>query len=235
MESFLLEQKKIAHRGFHNEQIPENSLAAFQKAIEKGYPIELDLHIIKDGTIIVFHDDNLKRMTEINKDVKDLEVSDLSTIYLKDSMEKIPTFSQVLKLINGQVSLVIELKYDVKKNKLDRAVAEILDNYHGEYVVKSFWPFSVLWWRIHRPEVKRGLLISIKDQKRYKTFLLEHLNWVLKPDFISYQVGFYNRKFIKKMRKKGIPVLFWTIYNKDEYHKASEFGNGYLVEKIEKW
>lgn len=235
MNRNIFNQQKIAHRGFHDEKIPENSLASFRNAIENGYPIELDLHIIKDGTVIVFHDDDLNRMASINKKVKDLTVIDLSTIYLKETKEKIPTFQQVLELVNGQVPLIIELKYDVKKNKIDRAVAKLLDQYPGDYFIKSFWPFSVLWWKNHRPTVKRGLLISYKNQKKLQIYLLEHLIWLLKPDFISCEVGFYERIFFKKMKKKNIPILFWTIYNKDEYDRASVIGNGYLVEKIGKW
>ena len=59
--------KIIAHRGIHdNEKIPENSLKAFKLTMDKNIPIELDIHLTKDNEFIVFHDDNLKRMTGID-------------------------------------------------------------------------------------------------------------------------------------------------------------------------
>ena len=61
-KSWLVE-KYIAHRGLHDEQSPENSLSAFEKAIENGYVIELDVQQISDGTVIVFHDATLSRLT----------------------------------------------------------------------------------------------------------------------------------------------------------------------------
>lgn len=225
----------IAHRGFHSEQIPENSLKSFERAIELNYPIELDLHIIKDGTIIVFHDDNLKRMCSISKKVKELTTEELSSCYLKGTEETIPTFAQVLNLINGQVPIVIELKYDVLRHKLDKGVANLLKKYKGDYIIKSFLPSSVLWWKRHYPQTKRGLLIAVSNQSKKQLFLIEHLYWLLKPDFISYEKGYYNRKFLQKMGKKQLPILFWTIQNKEEYVEAKKYDAGYLIEKMEKW
>ena len=62
----------IAHRGLHDQQTPENSLPAFKKAIEKGYAIEIDLQMTKDGVIVVFHDDFLDRMTNGKGNIKEL-------------------------------------------------------------------------------------------------------------------------------------------------------------------
>ncbi|MBO5477932.1 MAG: hypothetical protein J6A15_09305 [Clostridia bacterium] len=62
--------KFVAHRGlFNKEDIPENSIKAFELCVQKGYAIELDVNMTKDGYLVVFHDANLKRMTEIKYDV----------------------------------------------------------------------------------------------------------------------------------------------------------------------
>ena len=104
--SWLVEQP-IAHRGLHDKDTPENSLSAFSKAIEAGYPIELDVRLIADGTVVVFHDNSLSRLTENDGYIKFLNKEDLKYLTLKDSEEKIPTFEEVLNLVNGQVPLLI--------------------------------------------------------------------------------------------------------------------------------
>ena len=63
----FLKSNLIAHRGVHNSNIPENTLPAFVKCVDKNYIIELDIHILKDNTIVVYHDYNLKKLTNVNK------------------------------------------------------------------------------------------------------------------------------------------------------------------------
>ena len=75
----FLTQSFIAHRGLHNinENIPENTLKAFKNAIKNNYAIELDVHILKDGKVIVFHDKTLFRMTGVNKKIKDMNYDEI--------------------------------------------------------------------------------------------------------------------------------------------------------------
>ena len=102
----------IAHRGLHNVKAPENSLAAFRLAIEHGNVIELDVHMLADGKIVVFHDDNLKRMTGVDAVIKDKTFAELSKLWLKKSSQKIPLLTEVLDLVDGKVPIIIEIKYD---------------------------------------------------------------------------------------------------------------------------
>ena len=80
----FLKERLIAHRGLFdkNNKIPENSMIAFQKAIQNNYSIELDVHLLKDGKIVVFHDDNLKRMTELDKKVIDCDYEEIQKLKL---------------------------------------------------------------------------------------------------------------------------------------------------------
>ena len=108
----------IAHRGIHdNIDIPENTLQAFKKAIKNNISIELDVQLTKDNVLVVFHDDNLKRMTGINKNIKDITYYELKDIKLLNTNDTIPTFSEALNIINGKVLLDIEIK-DTKKIKI---------------------------------------------------------------------------------------------------------------------
>ena len=141
---FLI-NKKIAHRGLHSKEIPENSLLAFKKAIKEQMPIELDVHLTKDGEVVVIHDDNTVRMTGINKKVKNLKKDDLNNIYLLKTKEHIPLFKDVLSLVNGKVPLIIELKYDCKVGLLEDKIIELLKNYKGAYAIQSFRNKSIFY------------------------------------------------------------------------------------------
>ena len=115
----FLSSNLIAHRGLHNDKYPENSLGAFKRAIRKNYIIEFDVHLLKDGTAVVFHDDNLYRMCGKRKKIKDFTYDELKKIKLLDTNYTIPTLDSVLKLIEGKVPIIVELKYDVKVGLLE--------------------------------------------------------------------------------------------------------------------
>ena len=74
----------IAHRGVHNNiDIPENSLLAFKEAIKNNLAIELDVQLTKDNVLVVFHDNNLERMTKVNKNICNLTYNELKNIKTK--------------------------------------------------------------------------------------------------------------------------------------------------------
>ncbi len=101
----------VAHRGFHGPGVPENSCAAFHAAIRNGYTIELDIHATKDDVLVVFHDDNLVRMTSYNKTIEDCTFTEIQDLVLDSTDEKIPALAEVLDSVNGQVGLLIEIKH----------------------------------------------------------------------------------------------------------------------------
>ena len=99
-----------AHRGLHNAERPENSMAAFRAALEKGYGIELDIHLLKDGNLAVIHDSLLNRTTGEAGRVEDLTTEALKHYHLEGTQETIPEFMDVLTLYNGKAPLIVELK-----------------------------------------------------------------------------------------------------------------------------
>ena len=209
----FLKSNLIAHRGLHNKDIPENSLKAFESAIKMGYIIELDIHLLKDNTIVVFHDDNTLRMTGVNKTLKNSTYDDIKNLKLNNTNQTIPTLQEVLKTINAQVPVIIELKYDQKTGLLENELVKLLDNYKGEFCIKSFSPLIIRWFKKHRPNYIRGLLINYKKKNFFDKINLSKLIILLcKPDFISCSYKLYNNKKIKKYMKKK-PVLAWTIKN----------------------
>ena len=132
--------KRYAHRGFHSKpEIPENSLPAFRRAIEYGFGSELDVHLIADGSLVIFHDEKLERQTGAKGEIEDYDITNLRKLRLEGTDEQIPTFDEVLDLYeNSGLPLVIELKSSRGNyRELAEAVCKRLDRYTGDFVVES--------------------------------------------------------------------------------------------------
>ncbi|MCI5521192.1 MAG: hypothetical protein MR411_01055 [Tenericutes bacterium] len=202
----------IAHRGIHNEAIPENSMKAFSLALKKNIPIEFDVHILKDKNIVVFHDDNLKRMTNKDKFIKECTYEEIKDLKLKNTNEKIPLLKDVLKLVDGKVLLDIELKMDVTDHSLEDGLIEILKDYNGEVILKSFDYRKVKYLKKHT-NYKIGLLI--KRMSGFKDFIIRNINFniLIKPDFLACNKNMLDCKSVKTFKKD---IYIWTIKNKDE-------------------
>ena len=150
----------IAHRGLfdNHSEAPENSLAAFRKAADQWFGMELDVQLTKDGKLVVFHDFDMKRMCGVHKKITELTYAELEQYSLKNSTEKIPLFSNVLELVNGKVPLVVEIKVGFDYKATTEAVAAMLSQYKGIYCMECFNPLSLVWYRKHYPQVLRGQL-----------------------------------------------------------------------------
>jgi glycerophosphoryl diester phosphodiesterase len=222
-----------AHRGLHNNKsdAPENSLKAFALAVEKGYGIELDVQLTKDLVPIVLHDYNLKRACRLDIKVSTLTYDELKGYCLFGSKEKIPTLKEVLTLVDGKIPLIIELKIPWKADPLCGMVAELLGGYKGFYVIESFNPFGLMWYRKHHPEVIRGQLATdfIKEKTEgdpVQYFLLKHLmmNFLTKPDFIAYHHIYKHALSFTICRKlfRTKPVA-WTIQSQEQLENSRRY------------
>lgn len=238
----FLKNRIIAHRGYHNIGIgiPENSLSAYKRAIEYGYAIEIDLHLLKDGNIVVFHDDNLGRLTGVNKNLKDCTYDEIKKLRLENTENKIPLFEEVLNLVDGKVPLLIEYKYDTKAGLLEEKSMELLKNYNGKYAVQSFNPKSVKWFKDNYKNISRGQLSRdyTNDQICFiKKFVLKNvlLNFYNKPDFISYSIKSLPNKRIDKLKKKGMFLAGWVIKDSNDYNFAKEYCDCLIAENMDKY
>lgn len=213
-----------AHRGlFDNSKgIPENSMKAFQRAIEKGYGIELDVQLTKDRIPVVFHDFSLNRICGIDKKVSDFTWEELRKIPLLGTDQTIPSFSEVLKLVRGRVPLIIELKTINLKFEICRKVDSILQDYQGDYGIQSFNPVALSWYKKNRPEIIRGQLSTNfyrEDNSNIFLVILQHmlLNFLSKPDYIAYNWKYrriLSRYVCHKVYKK--PAIAWTVRSEEE-------------------
>ena len=152
-----------AHRGiFDNKNIVENTIKSFREALKINVNIELDVRVTKDKEIVVFHDKDLKRLTSIDKDVKDLTYDELSRITLLNTTDTIPKFEDVLKLVDGKVKILIEFKESFSREILKKIDRLLLD-YSGEVLLQSFNPFLIK--KIATTSLKRyeqGILLTNK-------------------------------------------------------------------------
>ena len=221
--------KCIAHRGlFDREKIPDNSMLAYQKAIEKGYAIELDVNMTKDGYIVVFHDNSLKRMTGSKNDIATMTLSEIKKLKLLGTENRIPTFEDVLLQVSGRVPLLIEVKINNRYKELMKKLINLLEKYNGNYSIQSFDPRIVYFLKKNAPQISRGQ-ISSKNIREVKSRVLKILlgkmifNVITKPNFISYQYLSINSKFYLKQKNKGRDVIAWTLKNKEDYEKIKDF------------
>ena len=227
----------IAHRGLHTDEMPENSLGAFQNAIDNGYPIELDVHLTCDGTVVVFHDDSLARVTNKDGYVKNLTKDTLKDYSIFGTKYTIPTFKEVLDLVAGQVPILIEVKNTGKVGELESALLKILKDYTGEYAIQSFNPYVLEWFKKNAPQIARGQLAGyFKGEKLsfIKKFALKRMLLNKKiscPDFISYDARNVPNRFIKKYKK--LPLLVWCVRSQDEYLKKVKYCDNIIFENFE--
>lgn len=234
--SWLVETP-IAHRGLHDKTRPENSLSAFAKAIEEGYAIELDVQLIADGTVVVFHDESLSRLTDNDGYIKFLNKSDLEILKLTGSKEKIPTLEEVLSFVDGKVPLLIEIKNTSKVGELEKNTLELLKKYDGEYAIQSFNPYVLEYFYKHAPEIPRGQLSGyFKDVKLsfFKRYALKSMvlnKKVSHPDFISYEGKHLPNRYVKKY--KTLPLLAWTVKSQSEYLKVVKYCDNIIFEGFE--
>ena len=231
-DSWLCNQY-IAHRGFHDEQNPENSLGAYEKAIQNGYAIELDVRLISDGTVIVLHDDSLNRVCGKDKYASQLRKEDLPSCKLFGTEYTIPSFEEVLKFVDGRTPLLIEIKQLEKIGELEKKVYELLKNYKGKFAIQSFNPFTLQWFKNHAPEIWRGQLSCFfKGEKMsiVKKGLLKRLslNKIGEPHFISYHAEDLPNKWVKK--HENLPILAWTVNSQQKYLRAVQFSDNIIFE-----
>ena len=229
-DSWIL-TRPCAHRGLHGDGIAENSAAAFSRAVSENYPIELDVQMTADDKLVVFHDDNMKRMTGLDADVRELTLSRIKELSLTDG-QKVPTFEEFLSLVGGKVPLLIEIKQQKRKG-VEALVLKALEGYKGEFVLQSFDPIVVLNIKKLAPHIIRGQLgtgepSGLKGIKRRIVNNLS-LNFLTRPDFINFDI----RSFpIRKSVHNGLPVIGWTVRNDQDRQVAEKYCLSYVFENI---
>lgn len=219
-----------AHRGLHGNGLPENSMAAFKAALDHGYGIELDIHLLKDGNLAVIHDSLLNRTTGESGNVEDLTTEELKNYRLEGTEETIPEFKDLLALYAGKAPLIVELKpHNGNQAALAEAACNMLSDYNGPYCLESFDPRCILWLKKNRPHLVRGQLTenhfkSRGDLPDYLKFALTHnlLNFMGRPDFVAYCFDHRKDSFTTELCRKlwKCQGVTWTIRSKEDFDTA---------------
>ena len=231
-----MRQFRYAHRGLYDKAagIPENSLSAFSRAVAYGFGVELDVHLLRDGSLAVFHDSDIRRMTGRAGYLEDLSAEELGDYPLDGTGETIPQFCDVLALFEDTgLPIIVELKSfrDNYAALTERTMRE-LDKFRVVYCVESFDPRCVAWVRKHRPEVIRGQLSQnfLKDRGKLSlpmAFATTHLlsNIMVQPDFVAYRFK-DRKKWAPRLCRRiyGAQCVYWTVRSKEELSIAESDG-----------
>jgi glycerophosphoryl diester phosphodiesterase len=218
--------RPITHRALHDRKAGrvENSIKSIQAALDAGYGIEIDVQLTSDGHAMVFHDDLLDRLTSETGPVSDRTRAELEAITLTDDGGTIPALDKVLKLIAGQVPLVIEIKdqdgaMGTDVGPLEEAVCKELETYSGDVALMSFNPHAVAACATLAPDIPRGIVTS-SYQAMFWPELSDGVRDRLRdiPDydrtgacFISHEASDLDRARVADLKSKGAQILCWTI------------------------
>ena len=217
----------IAHRGLHNNEVVENSMLAFKRAVAKNISLELDIHETKDGQIIVFHDYDLKRMFNSNKTIKGSNYEDLNSFKYNDNTS-IPLLKEVLAEVNSKVLVIIELKEVEDYKSLVNKTFDVLKDYQGEILLQSFCIKTIAYLK-KKTNYQIGLLLPNDYEKKFLFNKLYIFN-ILKPDYIGSSIKKLPNKLTIEARKRNIPVFVWTIKNKEELEKVKDYSDSFILD-----
>ena len=244
LENSFLKKTPIAHRGYHDDTHPENTLLSAENAIQNGYAIELDVRWTKDKKVIVFHDDNLKRLCGVDEKICNLTYDQIKDYNLAGvEGAHIPLFSDFLAFVDGRAPLLVELKV-VQRIKGDfvQAIVDELRGYKGDFVVQSFSPFYLMRLKKIAPEFIRGQLITkdlsempmetLHDRLNYLivwTFGFRRFNWISAPDFYNIDI----RCFGKYQKRYSIRnVISFVVTNEEEYIRSMRCTDNVVFENM---
>jgi len=233
----------IAHRGLHSLGLPENSMGAFRAAIAAGYAIECDIQAAADGTPVVFHDDDLPRLTGAEGLVRALGIDALSMLRIMGTEESIPTLAELLAEVAGRVPLLIEIKDQSLRSTdqigdLSERVAELLGDYAGPVAVMSFNPHSMAAFHRVAPDIAVGLTScdydaadwpDIDATTRVSLAAIADFDRV-GASFVSHDRNDLDNPAVTALKARGVPILTWTIRSSQQEQAARQVADNITFE-----
>jgi glycerophosphoryl diester phosphodiesterase len=240
--SFL--RAPIAHRALHDKARGriENSASAIRAARAAGYGIEIDLQLSKDGVPMVFHDEDMTRLTGLPGLIWDRTADELAQVRLLGSEDTIPTLAQVLALVGGAVPLLIELKDQTltmsdTDGRLEAATVQVLAGYSGPVALMSFNPHCLAHLARLAPHLPRGITTSAygADWAPLSPETCDHLRDIPDYDrvgasFISHEAADLDRPRVAQLRARGAAVLCWTIRSAQDEARARKLAQNITFE-----
>lgn len=218
-----MKSSPIAHRGLHNSenQVFENTLSAASAAIDQGFNIEVDMHLASDGKVVIFHDDTLLRLTEDNRNTRDLTSKELAKLKIANSNDHIATLDELLEQTNGQTGLVLEMKGMVGQDDgFVESIANSLKKYQGPVAIMSFFHWLLIDAREICPQIPLGLTAKGEDNANKSHKMIADQCDV---DFVSYSAKHFPNQFCQDFRNTGKPLICWTIKSPEQAIEALQY------------
>ena len=221
-----LNKLPIAHRGLHSNanNIYENTKESFLAAVNENYAIECDVVLSKDHEVVVFHDENLKRLCNLDKNVSSLTMNELRSLKIYESNSNIISLDEMLHVVSAHVPIIIEIKGKFTPF-IEERIQEIIRSYKGSIALKTFNLKSVEWLIKFLPYVYKGLVID-SNTNNFEAIL------DLNIDFVSCDIEFIESNLIDRVKKKGLPIITWTVDNEDKKKKANLIADNIIFENI---
>ena len=221
-----LNKLPIAHRGLHSNanNIYENTKESFLAAVNENYAIECDVVLSKDHEVVVFHDENLKRLCNLDKNVSSLTMNELRNLKIYESNSNIISLDEMLHVVSAHVPIIIEIKGKFTPF-IEERIQEIIRSYRGPIALKTFNLKSVEWLIKFLPYVYKGLVID-SNTNNFEAIL------DLNIDFVSCDIEFIESNLVDRLKKKGLPIITWTVDNEDKKKKANLIADNIIFEKI---
>lgn len=235
--------RPIAHRGLHDREagVVENTASAFAAAMARGYAIECDVQITRDGEAVVFHDGHVDRVLDGSGLVRELTAAEMQALAVRESGDRVQTLGQLLAQIKGETPLIIELKskWDGDMRLVQRAL-EVLRSYDGPACLMSFDPDVIEAVARLSPGTIRGIVAdrafdrfydSLPLKMRMELRTLSHLGRT-RPDFISFHASEFPHAPIAACRASGMPVISWTIRSPEQARMARRYSDQITFERF---
>ena len=227
--------RPITHRALHDRKAGrvENSLKSIAAAIEAGYGIEIDVQLTSDGYAMVFHDDQLDRLTGETGPVRQKSRQELEAIVISGDGGTIPRLETVLDMVAGQVPLLIEIKDQDGEmgpdvGPLETATCAALKTYKGDVALMSFNPHAVAKCAQLAPDIPRGITTSSYEGIFWPEVPAKTRDILREiPDydrvgacFISPESTDLDRPRVAELKSKGAHIFTWTIRSAADEAKA---------------
>lgn len=206
----------IAHRG-SSSAAPENTIAAFDVAVEQGADyIELDVQMTMDQHVVVIHDDTVDRTTNGNGLVKSYTLDQLKKLDTGSwfdhqyTNERIPTLQEILERYSQRIGILIEIKHPKRQIGIEKAVARIINRfaYSRHIIIQSFDVHALQRIKAFAPSLRTALIIKPDAFKLTKRKLTTYSSFA---NCLNMKKTMINRWWIDRIHTFGMDVFIWTV------------------------
>lgn len=231
----------IAKFGWNDEDVFENTLPAYKKAVKEGYPILIPVQMLDDGECICFADQTLARVADVSGYVTKMTITEVKEHKIKDTDCTIPALKEALDTIQGKVPVIIDIYNVCNVGKMEEKVRDIIEEYIEKYnlldsvAIMSLNPYSLQWFYQNAPWIPRILRSGIFKVKKYanlSTRKLRKLKYrkVANADYIAYNAKDLPCKYIKKHRPVG--VLAYNVRSQEEYLNIAKYCDNIIFDSF---